>query len=71
MIDYPDRIFEKEYYFDEGLGESLEEHAKKLQKIIPKIQVETRRDNDGFAIVKTKLKKNYKYNLKEIENFNA
>lgn len=30
-----------------------------------------RRDRDGFAIVKTQYKPNYKYNLDEIEKFNA
>ncbi len=30
-----------------------------------------RRDRDGYAIVKTQYKPNYKYNLEDIEKFNA
>lgn len=35
----------------------------------PGINVYTRRDRDGFAIVKTTFKPEYKYNLDELENF--
>jgi hypothetical protein len=33
------------------------------------MQVLTRRDRDGFAVVKTMFKPEYKYNLEDIENF--
>jgi len=43
---------EREYYFDEGLGQSLQEHVNELKKNFPDIKLQTRRDRDGFAIVK-------------------
>lgn len=33
------------------------------------MQVLTRRDRDGFAVIKTIFKTEYKYNLEDIENF--
>lgn len=34
-----DSIMEREYYFDEGLGESLNDHTQKLKKDHPGIIV--------------------------------
>jgi len=56
-------LLEKEYYFDESLGESLADHTAELKKRYPAITVQTRRDRDGFAIVKTIYATEYKYNL--------
>ena len=65
--DTPERLLEKEYHFDEGLGESLQEHTTELKKFNPGMKVETRRDRDGFAIVKTTFAPEFKYNLDNIE----
>lgn len=59
---------EREYYFDEGLGQSLQEHVNELKKNFPDIKLQTRRDRDGFAIVKMTQKPKYKYNLNDIED---
>ena len=69
MTDNPRRLLEKEYYFDEGLGESLQDHAKKIKQEHPDLEVQIRRDRDGFAIVKTIYKPKYKYNIDEILKF--
>jgi len=60
------QIHEDEYHFDEGMGQTLDEHIAKLKADVPDITVEVRRDRDGFAIVKTKLQKKYKFDLDEI-----
>jgi len=57
---------EKEYHFDEGVGVSLTEHVKDLKARYPNGRVQTRRDRDGFAIVKLSFKPEYKYDLDEI-----
>jgi len=54
-------VLEKEYYFDEGLGQSLQEHTAELKKSMPQMKVEVRRDRDGFAIVKTTFSPELKY----------
>ena len=69
-IDYPQRLYEKEYYLDEGLGESLQAHVERIKRDFPDVEVQTRRDRDGFAIIKTKFKPKYKYNLDEIIKYN-
>ena len=69
-LEAQDKLYEKEYYFDEGLGESLMEHIEKIKNDFPNVEVQTRRDRDGFAIVKTLHKPQYKYNLNRILNFN-
>ena len=61
-----DTLTEKEYHFDEGVGVSLDEHVKKLKATYPTAKVQTRRDRDGFAIVKLSFKPEYKYNLDDI-----
>ena len=61
-----DTLTEKEYHFDEGVGVSLDEHVKKLKATYPTAKVQTRRDRDGFAIVKISFKPEYKYNLDDI-----
>jgi hypothetical protein len=33
--DTPERQLEKEYYFDEGLGQTLQEHTAELKKQLP------------------------------------
>jgi len=62
----PTTLFEREYYFDEGLGESLNDHTANLKKQFEGVTVETRRDRDGFAIVKLSLAPKFKYNLDKI-----
>lgn len=62
----PTTLFEREYYFDEGLGESLNDHIANLKKQFEGVAVETRRDRDGFAIVKLSLAPKFKYNLDKI-----
>lgn len=59
----PTEIHEREYYFAEGMGVSLEDHINSLKKNMPNAQIETRKDKDGFTILKTKLKPKYKYDL--------
>jgi len=61
-----DFIAEKEYHFDEGVGVSLDDHVKKMKRNYPTATVQTRRDRDGFAIVKLNFKPEYKYNLDDI-----
>lgn len=63
LHDNPESFFEKEYYFDETLGESLNDHAQALKEKYPGITVQTRRDRDGFALIKTIFAPEYKYNL--------
>ena len=43
---------QREYYFDEGLGQSLNEHTTELKEKFPDLTVLTRRDRDGLPIVK-------------------
>ena len=57
---------EKEYHFDEGVGVSLKEHTEDLKRRYPLARVETRRDRDGFAIVKVTYKPEFKYDLDKI-----
>ena len=52
-METPEKLFEKEYHFDEGLGQTLDEHVKELKEKFPGMRVQTRRDRDGFPIVKT------------------
>jgi len=68
-MDNPERLLEKEYYFDERLGLSLDEHVADLKQKFPGVKVQTRRDRDGFAIVKTMYEPEYKYNLAKFENW--
>ena len=68
-LDNPERMYEKEYHFDEGLGQSLQDHTDELKEKFPGMKVETRRDRDGFAIIKTSYAPEYKYNLDEILAF--
>jgi hypothetical protein len=70
-IHSPSTLFDKEYYFDEGLGESLKDHVDDIKSRFPQINVLVRRDRDGYAIIKTQYKPKYKYNLDDIEKFNA
>lgn len=60
------QITEREYYFDEGLGQSLNDHIAELKQQFPNVALQTRRDRDGMAIVKMSLKQKFKYNLDEI-----
>ena len=63
---------EREYYFDEGLGQSLDDHIKELKERYPKdMKLQTRRDRDGFAIIKLSFQREFKYNLNEIINVDA
>ena len=57
MLDNPERLLEKEYYFDESLGESLNEHCEKLKA------------QYGFAIIKTLYDNAYKYDIARMETW--
>jgi hypothetical protein len=61
---------EKEYYFDEGLGESLKDHVEDLKRRFPEIDVLVRRDREGYPIVKTQFAPKYKYDIDQAINFN-
>lgn len=65
------KAFEKEYYFDEGLGESLKDHVDGIKNNFPNLQVLVRRDREGYPIVKTLYKPQYKYDINKISNFDA
>lgn len=65
-IEHPESLLEKEYYFDETLGQSLKDHIDQIKQDFPGMKVQTRRDRDGFAIIKTSYKQEYKYNMEEI-----
>ena len=54
---------EKEYHFDEQVGVSLADHINSLKAEYPAARVQTRRDRDGFAIVKVSYKPEFKYDL--------
>lgn len=62
------QLMEREYYFDEGLGKSLNDHISELKEQFPGITLQTRRDRDGYPLVKMSLKPTYKFNLDEILN---
>lgn len=64
-------MHEREYYFDEGLGISLEEHVDGLKKQFPDINIDTLRDRDGYAIVRMTLKPQYKFDYDEIKSLDA
>ena len=50
---HPEQLIEKEYIFDEGLGQSLKEHIDEIKTNFPEmIEVLVRRDRDGYPIVK-------------------
>lgn len=57
---------EKEYHFDETVGVSLKSHINQLKQKYPKAQIQTRRDRDGFAIIKVSFKPDFKYDLDTI-----
>ena len=59
-------LAEKEYHFDESVGVSLRKHCRDLKARYPSATVQTRRDRDGFAIVKLSFKPEYKYDLDTI-----
>merc|ERR1712079_690387 len=64
--DSPNEILEKEYHFDERVGVSLESHIKQLKSDYPAARIQTRRDRDGYAIVKISHKPEFKYDLDAI-----
>lgn len=70
-IQSPHKLFEKEYYFDEGLGQSLKEHVEELKTNFPDLTILVRRDRDGYPIIKTQYQQKYKYNIEDLEKFNA
>jgi hypothetical protein len=45
----------------------VKEHVEHLKKEFPDLQVEVRRDRDGYAIVKTQYKPTFKYSLDELD----
>jgi len=57
LMETPEKILEKEYHFDEGLGQSLDDHVEELKEKYPNVTVQTRRDRDGFPVVKTLFRK--------------
>lgn len=57
---------EREYYFDEGLGQSLNEHVRELRSQLPGAEISTRRDADGLPIVKLLAKPKFKYDLDKV-----
>ena len=61
-------MLERQYYFDEGLGESLSKHVSGLKNQYPGINIKTRRDKDGFAIVHLNVKPTFKYSLDEVRS---
>ena len=69
QMDNPESLFEKEYHFDEGLGMSLADHMDKLRKEYPGATVLSRRDRDGYAIVKVQFRPEYKYNFDLLVNY--
>ena len=69
-MDNPEKLFEKEFHFDEGMGVSLADHMAELRKQYPGAQVLSRRDRDGFAIIKVAFQPEYKYNIDILANFN-
>jgi hypothetical protein len=62
-------LFEKEYHFDEGLGMSLSDHMESLRKEYPGATVMSRRDRDGYAIIKLQFRPEYKYEFDSLVNF--
>ncbi len=68
-IDNPESLFEKEYHFDEGLGMSLADHMASLRKEYPGATVMSRRDRDGYAIIKLQFRPEYKYEFDSLVNF--
>lgn len=63
-------LYNKEYIFDEGLGESVDQHVKKIKESFPNLEVTVRRDRDGYPVIKTHYQKKYKYDINELEKFN-
>jgi hypothetical protein len=47
-----EQLMSREYYFDEGLGQSLNDHTAELKEKYPDMTVQTRRDRDGLPIVR-------------------
>lgn len=68
-MQHPSQLFDREYYFDEGLGETVQEHAENIKAAYPDIQVQYRRDRDGYAIIRTLYKPKFKYDIDEIANY--
>ena len=66
-----DMDHEKEYHFDEGVGVSLDEHIADLKQRYPDARIQTRRDRDGFAVVKLSYRPEYKYDLDKILAFDS
>lgn len=62
----PENLLEKEYHFDEGVGVSLNDHVAELKKTYPTAKVLTRRDREGFAIIKFTFVPEFKYDLDTI-----
>ena len=69
QIDNPESLIEKEYHFDEGLGVSLADHMATLRKEYPGATVLSRRDRDGYAIIKLQFRPEYKFEFDTLVNF--
>lgn len=48
----------------------MDDHVAELKSGNPGVKVHTRRDRDGFAIVRTSFEPDFKYNLDELEALN-
>ena len=69
LMDNPERLMEREYHFDENLGQSLDDHIAELKQKLPGATIYSRRDRDGFAIIKTSFLPEFKYDLNAIEKW--
>ena len=58
-----DQIIEREYYFDEALGTSLNDHIADVKKQFPSVNVQVRRDKDNFPIIRLQIKPHFKYDM--------
>jgi hypothetical protein len=62
-MEHPERLLEKEYHFDEDLGETVNEHVQRLKDELPDMDITTRRDHDNYPIVTIKATRSYKYDI--------
>jgi hypothetical protein len=44
----------------------VKDHVEQIKTNYPGVEVEVRRDRDGYSIIKTKFKPKYKYNLEDV-----
>jgi hypothetical protein len=68
-MDNPELLLEKEYHFDETCGVSLDDHVDSLKAQFPHGKIATRRDRDGFAVIKVSHKQEFKYDLDRMVDY--